>query len=528
MFGKSISCIFIFSFTINKISFSQQKIPFKTTSYLASNEWKVVSTYSNEMKLISEEYFNADNNSKIITVEYNTQGNLSKFIEYGETNVIFSLDYENGVYNDYLRHNYFRFYGNFIFHGIQKGGEYICNYSNGLREGLLYKIDSIVTGSRKIIVKRPNIYLLQKNIIQYYNSIEEEYTYSKYQSILMQFKKDLLHGSQKILYSPTKNRFLSEFYDSKLISHTAYELDNSILTRIHTSNGIIDGNYISNGRIVNNNESTIFYIPSFIFAGKIIRSEEYDSSGIFTFDENVDDMPERSDLLSISNNSDESQFRKWLYNKHKIPIFYMVGLKIPKVGDFNIHSERFSKYTINNFTFCKDEFILSNISTLKVSNLRSFFVKNFLKYYTNYNGKSISILSDSIYNKNRTQDLASYLGLALKVYERNLNYEKSKSEKYDFMYDSTKVFIENEEIHQYLYKYLSQRKDEKLCFKISGKTIVSAKPLSFYIEDNNIITEFEYSINQYPYLLIILNIYQREMGVETPKYHFVKNIKYSY
>ena len=234
-------------FTYSK---AQEKKLLITTTYYNKDEYKVVSFIDDRMNIVKEEYYYVPTNSKVAIIEYDSSQKIQKFVAIDKKKIILVIDYKAGKYSDYETEVYLNFTGNFKFEGIQKSRQVICNYKNGQRDGSYIQMDSAVSGQKLVTVKRPNIYLLQKNIIAYYDNVEKENVYKKFEAIHLNFNNNLLNGTQKGVYSSGLPKFISEYKSGRLLQHVSYEKDKSVITKITTIDGVSNGRYIKNGQII--------------------------------------------------------------------------------------------------------------------------------------------------------------------------------------------------------------------------------------------------------------------------------------
>lgn len=323
----------------------QEKKLLITTTYYNKDEYKVVSFIDDRMNLVKEEYFYVPTNSKVAIVEYDSSQKIQKFVAIDKKKTILVIDYKAGKYSDYETGVYLNFTGNLKFEGIQKSRQVICNYKNGQRHGSYIQIDSAVSGQKLVSVKRPNIYLLQKNIIAYYDNIEKENVYKKFEAIHLNFNNNLLNGTQRGVYSSGLPKFITEYKNGRLLKHISYEKDKSVNTKITTIDGVSDGRYIKNGQIINDGTQKSFYIPELASAGEILHVKFRDKRTT-NYDADEEELPEREDLEEIEIHyagSEEKEMIEKIMKDKKIFRYYISTIRTLSQGDYKIITDKIHK-----------------------------------------------------------------------------------------------------------------------------------------------------------------------------------------
>ena len=333
---------FLILFTNSK---GQETPPLITTTYYNKDEYKMLSFIDDGMNIVKEEYYYVPTNSKVAIIEYDNPQKIIKFVAIDKKKTILVIDYKAGKYSDYETGIYLNFKGNFVFEGIQKSRQVICNYKNGQREGTYIQIDSAVSGQKLVIVKRPNINLLQKNIIAYYDNIEKENLYKKFEAIHLNFNNNRLNGTQKGVYSSGLPKFISEYKNGRLLEHLSYEKDKTVITKIITVDGILNGKYIKNGQIINDGSQKSFYIPELVGAGEILHVKLRDERTT-NYYADEDELPEREDLEEIEIHyagSEEKEMIEKIMKDKNIFRYYISTIRILTHGDYKIITDKINK-----------------------------------------------------------------------------------------------------------------------------------------------------------------------------------------
>lgn len=526
---KYLLIFFFFECICIVSGFAQETGVLKTTTYNKSNENKVISTYSKEMILIREEYYYTPTNNIYAAIDYYKSGKISKFTGYDKKRVIFSLDYLNGKYTDIENETLLNFRGEFIFEGIQKCRNVVCNYKNGKREGYYVQIDSAVSGKKLISVKRPNIYLLQKNIIAYYDDIDETNTYKKFEPVKLNFKNDHLNGIQRGNYPLGGMRFMAEYLNGRLVKYNSFETDRSIITKLNSANGISSERYIMNGQIVNDLSLKLFYIPDFVNAGRILNSNSIQNAHESSTYVDENDIPERDDLEPINISYIGNEEKELLHNLMKtlkIPVYYIKPIKIPTIGDNKIYFDRIKKYKIGENNLCDELYILENNTRFKEVGSSVEFEKNILNsYYEDSSAIKINIYPK--YDKEKTQQIITFLNIAKSLHSSNSTKEISYSEDFKYLYDSTKVYTTQALNHKFASTFLDINNFTPICFKSDSLKFVIERPNQFYVEDRfGQKTIFEYSLIQYPYIKINVKISQIKVGDSSLIFEIAKQVEF--
>lgn len=526
---KNLLIYFFFECICMVSGFAQETGIVKTTTYNKSSDYKVISSYSKEMILKREEYYYTPSNNIYAAIDYYKSGKISKFTGYDKKRVIFFLDYLNGKYTDIVNETLLNFRGEFIFEGIQKCRNVICNYKNGKREGYYVQIDSAVSGKKLISVKRPNIYLLQKNIIAYYDNIEETNTYKKFEPIKLNFKNDQLNGIQRGNYPLGDTRFIAEYLNGRLVKYNSFETDRSIITKLNSTNGISSERYILNGQIVNDLSLKLFYVQDFLNAGRILKHNSIQNANEFSTYVDEDDIPERDDLEPINISYIGNEEKGLLHNlmeSLKIPVYHIKPIKIPTLGDYKIYLERIKKYKIGENNLCNELYILENNARFKEVGSSVEFEKNILNsYYDDSSAFKINIYPK--YDEEKTQQIITFLNIAKSLHSSNYTKEISFSEDFKYLYDSTKVYTTQALNHKFASTFLDINNFYPICFKRDSLKFVIERPNQFYVEDMfGQKTIFEYSLIQYPYIKINVKISQIKVVDSSLIFEITKQVEF--
>ena len=209
-------------------------------------------TYTKNMELIEEVYY-SENQKKINSIEYKNE-KIIKLYGYNEKgSIIFYINFELGTY-DYPKENIFlKFNNNFIFNGVQRDGNLVITYKDGLRNGKLLQSDYGYKSNQLSIYKnidynqRINIF----NLMNFYYDINDnDFTLSN--GIFLNFKNDKLNGFQFGFYEYGYPKFKSFFNNNYIKFYNSFSNYGSIITKIDTDSSLIINKPIILNGLLNN------------------------------------------------------------------------------------------------------------------------------------------------------------------------------------------------------------------------------------------------------------------------------------
>lgn len=231
--------------------------------------------FNKDMKIVKENYYSESSQTIINTIYYNNDGEIDKiqgFKKYPK--IYFDIDFKNGTYSFPEEKLFLKFKKRFIFDGIQNGKNIVVNYSNGIKNGKLIQTDYGVSGKNIVEFQKVDPRYLQFNIIKFYSELGTENSYKLFKGLALNYKENLLNGSQTGFFVNGKIKFQSEFKHDKILNYTSYSVDGSLISKIIAdSNAIINKPYILNGTMTNDNFN------------KYIKNDELSSTGNMLFED---------------------------------------------------------------------------------------------------------------------------------------------------------------------------------------------------------------------------------------------------
>jgi hypothetical protein len=237
---------------ISDICFSQNDL-IRTSEFVGQLKRRDL-IYTKNMELIEEVYYSL-RQKQINSIEYKNE-KIVKFYGYNEKgDIIFYINFELGTY-DYPREKLFlKFKNNFIFNGVQRDGNLVITYKDGIREGKLLQTDYGYKSNQLSIYKnidynqRINIF----NLINFYYEINDnDFTLSN--GIFLNFKNEKLNGIQLGFYEYGYPRFKSVFNNNYIKFYNSFSNYGSIITKIDTDSSLIINKPIILNGLLNNEQ----------------------------------------------------------------------------------------------------------------------------------------------------------------------------------------------------------------------------------------------------------------------------------
>lgn len=313
----------------------------KTAEYFDDNHKRRDIFYDSDLNIKKEIYYNKDSrdNDYIYAIIEYSNANKRKIIQrYNHLNqLLLSVDFENGTYENYEMNTFLEFKNEYIFDGLQRGNKIIVNYKDGKREGRLLQTDSAISGYEILSKYEVDTRYLKFDILRYYNKPYASPEFKLFNGIEFNFKDDFLEGIQKGFYPNSEVKFEALYKDFKLISYNSFNLDNSIISKINTKDGFTKNRQIINGTVNSDSTFRLFYLKRFLNAGKIIlynySSNVHDFKKYHEFE--INSKKFKTDLkrdfdLNKSRFSNSSQMVEASNN-----FYWIFGVPIFKVTNFN-------------------------------------------------------------------------------------------------------------------------------------------------------------------------------------------------
>lgn len=381
MFLIKVCFIFFFLEIVGFESFGQN---FTETVEFENNIKRRTIKYDNNLNIVSEVYFGFkkySNETQVIgTVNYTSNGEIEKIITFRNyPKKYIEVDFKSGVYRNYIKNIVLRFKPNFIFDGIQQGNKIIVNYKDGKREGRCLQTDSGVINTRNVVVQRPDINLLQFDIVKFSSQLQTEDVYKLFNGFVCSFNDDKLYGNVNGFYLSGNKRFESRYYNDILLNYTSFEESGLLVSKIpNTSNGVVTGNIISNGIVTSDRISNLVVNTKVLNVGKIYSSDFTES---FRGSEQIESQLRDKNLSPFIYNTIISLHkfeRKKFVDKYKIILTDPEQvLSLFEVPNFEI--ERFSTNDENSLQYYK--FSLDSLETILFQDLIDELKSFNIKYY---------------------------------------------------------------------------------------------------------------------------------------------------
>jgi hypothetical protein len=236
-------------------------------------------TYDENLKVRKEVYYGFKEDSyetQILgVIEYSKSDSIDRIITYLKyPQKYIEVDFKNGVYNNYINKTFLKFKNNYIFDGLQKGNKIVINYKDGKRNGTCLQTDSGVIYSKNIIVQRPNIKLIQFDIIRFSSQIETEDVYQLFNGVHCTFINDKINGVIKGFYLNGTQKLESLYDYGTIVSYTSYDDKKLTTNKIPKNiNGIIPNNIILNGVVTSEKKDFLPINSKINNIGKIIKKD---------------------------------------------------------------------------------------------------------------------------------------------------------------------------------------------------------------------------------------------------------------
>lgn len=244
--------VLFLSFSVNLV-FSQ--VLTKSTEYNDKKKRRDL-YYDENLNLIKEDYYTSD--QKIVNqIQYDKKGNLTRFIsldKYGKVKL--DVDYILGTYIYPENKIELKFKGDYIFDGIQKGDKFIISYTNGKKNGVFLQTDSAVVGSKSVTVQKVDPRFLKFNILKYYVDSESESVYKLFNGVRLNFKNNVLEGSQSSYYSNGNVKFKSRYHEGIIYEHEYFDETGNVISKVISENGILKKPILKNGILKKFDNST--------------------------------------------------------------------------------------------------------------------------------------------------------------------------------------------------------------------------------------------------------------------------------
>jgi len=233
--------------------------------------------YDGDLNIIKEDYYSNSTQKIIVTIEYNYENPSLISALTGYTNypdIAYSIDFDKGIYIDTEDEIELRFKDNFNFNGYQKGKNILGYYVNNKKQNKIIQADSVAIGKAIIINNDTVKKYVKTDLVRFYNTLTDRSEYVIYNGVILNFDEGKLNGEQKLYNNNGIKGFESYYSYNKLIRYTSYSTDNSIISKLKTSNGITQTNQILNGTLLNKEQSYVYWYHALHEAGDIL----FDSS----------------------------------------------------------------------------------------------------------------------------------------------------------------------------------------------------------------------------------------------------------
>lgn len=260
--------VIFFSFFVNFL-FSQ--VLTKSTEYNDKKKRRDL-YYDENLNLIKEDYYTVD--QKIVNhIEYDTKGNVNRFISFDESGKVkLDVNFILGTYIYPKNRIELKFKGDYIFEGIQKGDKFIVNYANGKKNGVFLQTDSAVVGSKSIAVQKVDPRFLRFNILKYYVDSESESVYKLFNGVRLNYKNNVLEGSQNSYYSNGNIKFKSFYHNGIIYEHEYFDESGNLISKVLSDNGVLKKPVLKNGVPKKFDNSTALINPTLNEVGDIKRN----------------------------------------------------------------------------------------------------------------------------------------------------------------------------------------------------------------------------------------------------------------
>jgi hypothetical protein len=315
----------------------------KTAEYFDDNHKRRDIFYDSDLNIKKEIYYNKDSrdNDYIYAIIEYSNTNKRKIIQrYNHLNeLLLSVDFENGTYENYEMNTFLEFKNEYIFDGLQRGNRIIVNYKDGKREGRLLQTDSAISGYETLSKYEVDTRYLKFDILRYYNKPYSSPKFKLFNGIEFNFKDDFLEGIQKGFYPNSEVKFEALYKDFKLISYNSFNLDKSIISKINTKDGFTTNRQIINGTVNSDSTFRFFYLKRFLNAGKIV---------LHNYSSNVHDFKKYHEFEINSKKFKPDLKRVFDLNKRRFSnsvqmveasnnFYWIFGVPIFKITNFNLN-----------------------------------------------------------------------------------------------------------------------------------------------------------------------------------------------
>ena len=347
--------------------------------------------YDENLNITNETYYGFEkysNRTKVIgNISYDTSGKITRITTYiNYPQKYLEIDFRKGHYFNYKNGLELKFKENFLFEGVQKGKNIVVNYRNGLKNGICVQSDSGVIYNKNVIVQKPNLKLLQFDIIKFSNQIQTEPVFQLFNGLVCSFKDNMLNGEIKGYYLNGNYKLESFYKENRLINYTSYNKEKLIINKIpNTNNGFISGNIIHNGVL---NQSKKNYLVINKELNKVGDIYETTNNSFFESDR-IKNQIRHKDLYLTKNvieNKKKIDELKVIFDDPD-QLLYLLQIPIFEIRKLESNDENLIKFINTNENY-SDSSITKDI----IDNI-SFFDIRFFKEST-YEGKFYSTYSD--------------------------------------------------------------------------------------------------------------------------------------
>lgn len=261
------SSFFFFSYSCFGQSFT------KTLESVGSLKRREI-TYNEKFDVVKEDYYSANKQQIITTIEYNNN-EIQTITGYDKYPVIlYKIDFIKGTYYDFNDDIRLNFKFNFIFHGRQQAKDILVFYEENLKNGKLIQADSFIVGNKTIVYDALDTRYLKYDIIKFDKSIGLEPIYKVFKGLILNFQNGKLNGEQKSFYGGGAPKMKSNFLENKILCYNSYTPENTLISKLVTSNGLSTSPQLLNGTILKRDNRYVFLYPKLIQAGDIFFNED--------------------------------------------------------------------------------------------------------------------------------------------------------------------------------------------------------------------------------------------------------------
>jgi hypothetical protein len=447
---KYILILFFIIISENSISQVKTQQLIKTTEYVG-NKIRRELYYTEDLNLVKEEYY-SDKDQKIVnTIVYNNKNEIINVLGYHQyPKVLFSVDFEKGIYVIPEEELELKFKDWFVFDGIQKSKNIIVKYVNGIKNGKLVQADSGVIKDKGINYNKADPNNLKFNINRFYNEIKDESTFKLFNGLSLNFSNNQLNGEQNKYYINGNLNISSEFILDKLKKYSSFSSDGNVISKIISdTNQIITKPYILNGVIQSEN-----------LEGVIITNDELSKTGDITY-VNDFEASQTGDSYNSFNFHSESRLGKIEFMEI-IEYYFSHVFQTPnypstsdiqkfytsKIEDFSICKKQFDKakivinennphiirvllqipiFEIRKYNFNKNDESNLIVTPFKSNSEKSNLLENYISNKEKGGSKEAIINEDSIYSQPEIQAESIIGPLAMQQY-----LERQIKSLYDF------------------------------------------------------------------------------------------------